>query len=100
MAAAGQPRRFVDPLYREMLIATEDQRFARHPGVDALAALRAFGQLAAHGHIVSGASTLTMQAVRLLERRPRSLAAKLAQAAGGAGAGAAARQGGHPTASI
>jgi len=71
----------VAPLYREMLIATEDQRFASHPGVDALAALRAFGQLAAHGHIVSGASTLTMQAVRLLERRPRSLAAKLAEAA-------------------
>src|SRR5258707_4014027 len=71
----------VDPVYRELLIATEDQRFASHPGVDALAALRAFGQLAAHGHIVSGASTLTMQAVRLLERRPRSLAAKLVEAA-------------------
>ena len=71
----------VDPLYRRMLIATEDQRFATHPGVDALAALRAFGQLAAHGHIVSGASTLTMQAVRLLERRPRSMLAKITEAA-------------------
>src|SRR5580704_11439341 len=59
----------VDPLYRQMLIAAEDQRFAAHPGVDALAVLRAFGQLAGHGHVVSGASTLTMQAVRLLERR-------------------------------
>jgi penicillin-binding protein 1C len=71
----------VDPLYRRMLIAAEDQRFDAHPGVDAIAAFRAFGQLIARGHIVSGASTLTMQAVRLLEHRPRSLAAKLAEAA-------------------
>lgn len=69
----------VDPLYRRMLIAAEDQRFGLHPGVDPLAALRALGQFATAGHVVSGASTLTMQAVRLLERRPRTLAAKLAE---------------------
>jgi len=67
----------VDPLYRRMLIAAEDRRFALHPGVDPLAALRALAQLARRGHVVSGASTLTMQAVRLLERRPRTLLAKL-----------------------
>src|SRR6516162_658301 len=67
----------VDPLYRRMLIATEDRHFDRHPGVDPLAAARALVQLAASGHIVSGASTLTMQAVRLLEPHPRSLAGKL-----------------------
>jgi penicillin-binding protein 1C len=71
----------VDPLYREMLIAAEDQRFAAHPGIDAIAVLRAFGQLASHGHIVSGASTLTMQVVRLLERRSRSVSAKAIEAA-------------------
>ncbi|HTZ34927.1 MAG TPA: transglycosylase domain-containing protein, partial [Stellaceae bacterium] len=71
----------VDPLYRRMLIATEDRRFLAHPGVDPLAVLRAAGQWVAHGHVVSGASTLTMQAVRLLERRPRTLAAKLAESA-------------------
>jgi penicillin-binding protein 1C len=71
----------VDPRYRQMLIATEDQRFDNHPGVDAIAAVRAFGQLITHGHVVSGASTLTMQAVRLLKRRPRSLTAKLAETA-------------------
>jgi penicillin-binding protein 1C len=69
----------VDPLYRRMLIAAEDQRFGAHPGVDPLAALRALGQLATEGHVVSGASTLTMQAVRLLEQRPRTLTAKLAE---------------------
>src|SRR5580765_2269180 len=64
-----------------MLIATEDRRFAGHPGIDPLAALRALGQLARHRHVVSGASTLTMQAVRLLERRPRNLSSKLVEMA-------------------
>ncbi len=71
----------VDPVYRRMLVATEDQRFAEHKGIDPLAALRALGQLARHGHVISGASTLTMQAVRLLERRPRTLSAKLIEMA-------------------
>jgi penicillin-binding protein 1C len=71
----------VDPLYRRMLIAAEDRRFARHPGVDPIAAARALVQLARNGHIVSGASTLTMQAVRLLEPHPRSLASKLGEMA-------------------
>ena len=71
----------VDPLYRRMLIAAEDRRFAVHPGVDPIAALRALGQLASRRHVVSGASTLTMQAVRLLERRPRTLSSKLTEMA-------------------
>jgi penicillin-binding protein 1C len=71
----------VDPLYRRMLIATEDGRFGWHPGVDLIAVLRATGQLVISGHIVSGASTLTMQVARLLERHPRSLPAKLGEMA-------------------
>ena len=69
----------VDPVYVKMLIAAEDRRFAAHPGVDPVAATRAMGQLVMRRHVVSGASTLTMQAVRLLERRPRTWAAKLAE---------------------
>jgi penicillin-binding protein 1C len=69
----------VDSLYRRMLIAAEDRRFATHVGVDPLAVGRALVQFARHGRVVSGASTLTMQAVRLLERRPRTLWAKLAE---------------------
>ncbi len=69
----------VDPLYRRMLIAAEDQRFEQHLGVDPFAVVRAAGQWAGHGHIVSGASTLTMQAVRLLERRPRTLISKIVE---------------------
>ena len=71
----------VDPLYLKMLVAAEDRHFALHPGVDPLAALRALGQLAWHRQIVSGASTLTMQAVRLLERRPRTWQSKLIEMA-------------------
>jgi len=71
----------VDPLYRRMLIAAEDRHFARHLGIDPLAASRALIQLAISGHVVSGASTLTMQVVRLLEPHPRSLVAKLGEMA-------------------
>src|SRR5262245_39599371 len=71
----------VDPLYRRMLVATEDRRFDGHPGVDPIAVGRALVQLALSGHIVSGASTLTMQAVRLVRPHPRSFVGKLREAA-------------------
>jgi len=71
----------VDPLYLDLLKAYEDRRFDRHWGVDPLAAGRALRQLAERGRIVSGASTLSMQAARLLELRPRSFTTKLVQSA-------------------
>jgi penicillin-binding protein 1C len=68
----------VDPLYLSTLMAFEDQRFFQHPGVDPLAVLRAAGQALGAGRIVSGASTLSMQAARLIEPRPdRTFGAKL-----------------------
>ncbi len=71
----------VDPRYLEALFAYEDKRFFDHRGVDPLAMGRAAFQFIAHGHIVSGGSTLTMQVARLLEpRQRRSLGAKLRQA--------------------
>ncbi|MBE0533777.1 MAG: penicillin-binding protein 1C [Rhodospirillales bacterium] len=71
----------VDPLYLAMLTAYEDKRFFHHPGVDPLAVARAAWQWAVSGKPVSGASTLTMQTVRLLEPRPRTLASKLIEMA-------------------
>jgi penicillin-binding protein 1C len=71
----------VDPKYLRFLVAYEDQRFFDHHGVDLLAAIRAAGQAARAGHIVSGASTITMQVARMLEPMPRRLSAKFAQAA-------------------
>lgn len=60
----------VDPSYLTALIAFEDGRFRHHDGVDMLAVLRAGAQLLWHRHIVSGASTLSMQVARLLEDGP------------------------------
>ena len=59
-----------------MLVAAEDRRFRWHPGVDPLALGRAALQWARAGRVVSGGSTLTMQAARLLEPRPRTLRSK------------------------
>ncbi|MGZ0187048.1 MAG: penicillin-binding protein 1C [Alphaproteobacteria bacterium] len=68
--------RDVDPLYLKMLKAYEDKRFDSHLGFDPAAGVRAVGQALANGKVVSGASTLTMQAIRLLEPRPRTVWSK------------------------
>ena len=60
-------RQSVDDKYLEYLIRFEDKRFYSHPGVDVIAIFRAVAQALFYGHIVSGASTLTMQVARLLE---------------------------------
>ena len=67
--------------FLDLLVQTEDKRFWHHPGVDPLAALRAAVQLIRAGHVVSGGSTLAMQAARLLQPRPRTLRSKLIEAA-------------------
>ena len=71
----------VAPTLLDILVATEDRRFWHHHGVDPLALLRAALSDARAGHIVSGGSTLTMQAARLLEPRPRTLRSKLLEIA-------------------
>jgi penicillin-binding protein 1C len=71
----------VDPLYLALLKAYEDRRFDEHWGVDPVAAMRAAWQLAERGRIVSGASTISMQAARLLDPRPRSFTTKAIQSA-------------------
>ncbi|WP_437539650.1 penicillin-binding protein 1C [Sorangium sp. So ce726] len=63
------------------LLAAEDKRFARHPGVDPIAIARAVGQLAAERRVVSGASTITQQLARTLVPRPRTTRGKLGEAA-------------------
>lgn len=63
--------------HRAMLIAYEDRRFHAHNGVDLLALSRAAYQTVRHGRIVSGGSTITMQTVRLLAPKPRTLSAKV-----------------------
>jgi penicillin-binding protein 1C len=69
----------VNARYLAILKAYEDKRYDAHWGVDPLATLRAAFQFAHAGRIVSGGSTLTMQAARLLEPRPRGVGTKLFQ---------------------
>ncbi len=66
----------VSPWMIKATVAAEDKRFFSHPGADPLAAARALVQNLASRRRVSGASTITMQAVRLLCPRPRTYAAK------------------------
>ena len=70
-----------DPVFVRRLIAIEDARFWLHPGVDPLSVLRAAAGDLVRRRITSGGSTLTMQAARRLEPRPRTLLAKAFQAA-------------------
>jgi penicillin-binding protein 1C len=72
--------RDVNPRYLALLKAYEDKRFDSHHGVDPLAIGRAALQYLRVGHVVSGGSTLSMQAARLLEPpQHRSLGTKLVQ---------------------
>jgi penicillin-binding protein 1C len=72
----------VDPQFIRMLVAYEDQRFEQHRGIDLWAIGRAGLQIATHGRIVSGGSTLSMQVARLIEpRQGRSFASKFVQMA-------------------
>ncbi|MBW8880799.1 MAG: transglycosylase domain-containing protein, partial [Asticcacaulis sp.] len=61
-----------DPAYLKHLLQVEDARFYWHPGVDAMAVVRAFASNARAGGIVSGGSTITMQTARLLTPHSRS----------------------------
>jgi penicillin-binding protein 1C len=71
----------VPPHLLALLIAAEDRRFHHHPGVDPLALARAAAQWVRARRVVSGGSTLSMQAARLLEPRPRNLTSKLIEIA-------------------
>ncbi|MBS0194809.1 MAG: penicillin-binding protein 1C [Proteobacteria bacterium] len=72
----------VSPLYLQALLTYEDRWFWRHPGINPVALVRAAGQWARNGRIVSGGSTLTMQVARIIDPaagNDRSLASKLRQ---------------------
>ena len=65
----------------EVLVRFEDKRFYAHPGVDPLAVARAVRRNLGSGRITSGASTITMQVVRLARKgRKRTYLEKLVEA--------------------
>ncbi len=61
-------------------VAAEDKRFYEHDGVDVQAVLRALWQNMSLGEVVSGASTITQQLVRVIEPRPKSWWGKMREA--------------------
>lgn len=63
--------------FKTCIITYEDKRFFYHPGIDPLAIARAIYSCLKTGHVVSGASTLTMQTVRMSRRKPRTFCQKI-----------------------
>lgn len=64
--------------FASCLIQFEDKRFYQHIGVDPLALLRAIKLNLQQGRVVSGASTLSMQVIRLSrDNRPRTVLEKI-----------------------
>lgn len=62
-------------------LAAEDRRFFEHAGYDPRAMVRACRDGLRAGRVVSGASTITQQLVRISRPRPRTAATKLAELA-------------------
>lgn len=56
----------VAPILREAVVATEDERFYRHRGIDVIGVIRAIPYDLAHLSLAEGASTITEQTAKLL----------------------------------
>ena len=69
IAADGQwrfpPSDTLPEKFRKCIIKYEDRNFYFHPGINPISVIRAIGQNIRAGSIISGASTLSMQVVRL-----------------------------------
>ncbi|MDC7242155.1 MAG: transglycosylase domain-containing protein [Spirochaetales bacterium] len=61
----------------DLILASEDRRFYRHPGVDVPALLRSSLLYLKTGEVVSGGSTITMQLARIISSRPPGIRGKL-----------------------
>ena len=67
----------LDKRFVQATLSIEDHNFYKHSGVDVLAVIRSAFLNLSNGRIISGASTISMQTIRLLEGRKRSLFNKL-----------------------
>jgi membrane peptidoglycan carboxypeptidase len=67
-ANGGTPVRLaaVAPVMREAVVATEDERFYRHDGIDVIGILRAVPYDVSHFSLAEGASTITEQLAKLV----------------------------------
>ena len=69
----------INPLLINATIAIEDKNYYRHNGVDSKAIIRAIYQNISNKKIVSGASTISMQVVGLIEPLKRTIPDKIIQ---------------------
>ncbi len=69
----------ITPVLRKAIIFKEDRYFYYHPGINPVALVRAAGRNLLRGRRISGASTITMQVVRLLQPRERTYVSKLVE---------------------
>ncbi len=60
-------------------LAAEDKRYWSHGGIDLLATLRAAKDYLVKGRVVSGASTITQQLIKVAQPRSRTISAKLSE---------------------
>jgi len=67
----------ITPALRDAILFKEDKYFWYHPGFNPVAMVRAAARNLLTGRRTSGASTITMQTVRLLEPRERTYSSKL-----------------------
>jgi penicillin-binding protein 1C len=77
-----KPLAFADvpPRVVKAMLAAEDKRFFQHAGVDWLALGRAVADGVRQRRIVSGASTITQQLVKVAQPRPRTFPTKVIEA--------------------
>lgn len=83
--AADEQWRFPAPdsipdKYKICLVEFEDRHYYKHWGINPLAVLRALKQNLADSKIVSGASTITMQTIRMSQKKERTFFEKIREA--------------------
>jgi penicillin-binding protein 1A len=71
----------VSPYLRLAVVAVEDHRFYRHPGIDPVGLLRALWRNVRAGRVVEGGSTITQQLARTLFLSTRRTASRKAREA-------------------
>ncbi|GHT50654.1 penicillin-binding protein 1C [Spirochaetia bacterium] len=81
VSADGQwhfpPLSEINRKFKAAIIEAEDKRFWHHPGIDPIAIVRALALDIRRGKIVSGASTITMQTIRLSRSGKARLSGKI-----------------------
>ncbi|GKT37528.1 penicillin-binding protein 1C, partial [Aduncisulcus paluster] len=70
----------ISPILKKTLLASEDQWFEYHPGINPISVVRAAIMNIAAVRVVSGASTIPMQIARMTEPKKRTLWSKSIEA--------------------